>query len=249
MTKTMPEQPEVIRLRETVSTNDYIKVLLAERLLAEGSIVVAEYQTGGRGQLGNVWESEAGKNLLFSVVLYPDCIQANQQFVISQMAALSVCRTLSEYTDDVSVKWPNDIYWKDKKICGMLIENDIIGSTISKSIIGIGLNINQEVFTGDAPNPVSLKQITGQAYSLDDMLHNFRRHFYGMYLQLLQDKADDIRNEYRTMLYRGEGVFKYKDAAGEFNATIADIEPMGHLVLQLTDDTFRRYAFKEVSFI
>jgi len=125
----------------------------------------------------------------------------------------------------------------------------ILLAAISKSIIGIGLNINQEVFTGDAPNPVSLKQITGQAYSLDDMLHNFRRHFYGMYLQLLQDKADDIRNEYRTMLYRGEGVFKYKDAAGEFNATIADIEPMGHLVLQLTDDTFRRYAFKEVSFI
>jgi birA, biotin-[acetyl-CoA-carboxylase] ligase region len=249
MTKTISEQPEVIRLRETVSTNDYIKALLAERLLAEGSIVVAEYQTGGRGQLGNVWESEAGKNLLFSVVLYPDCIQANQQFIISQMAALSICRTLSEYTDDVRVKWPNDIYWKDKKICGMLIENDIISNAISKSIIGIGLNINQEVFTGDAPNPVSLKQITGQAYNLDDMLHNFRRHFYSMYLQLLQDKADDMRNEYRTMLYRGEGVFKYKDAAGEFNAIIADIEPMGHLVLQLTDDTFRRYAFKEVSFI
>ena len=249
MTNTMPEQPEVIRLKETISTNNDMKDLLAERLLAEGSIIVAEYQTGGRGQLGNVWESEAGRNLLFSIVLYPDCIQANQQFIISQVTALSVCRTLSEYIDNVKVKWPNDIYWKDKKICGMLIENDLMGSVISKSIIGIGLNINQEIFTGDAPNPISLKQITGQTYNLDDMLHSFRRHFYSMYLHLLQDKADDIRNEYRTMLYRGEGVFTYKDAEGEFKAAIADIEPMGHLVLQLTDDTFRRYAFREVSFI
>jgi len=249
MTNTMPEQPEVIRLKETISTNNDMKDLLAERLLAEGSIIVAEYQTGGRGQLGNVWESEAGRNLLFSIVLYPDCIQANQQFIISQVTALSVCRTLSEYIDNVKVKWPNDIYWKDKKICGMLIENDLMGSVISKSIIGIGLNINQEIFTGDAPNPISLKQITGQTYNLDDMLHSFRRHFYSMYLHLLQEKADDIRNEYRTMLYRGEGVFTYKDAEGEFKAAIADIEPMGHLVLQLTDDTFRRYAFKEVSFI
>ena len=117
--------PQIIRLEEASSTNHYLRDLLARGPLPEGSVVVTENQTAGRGQIGNVWESEPGKNLTFSLVLYPDCIPANRQFLISQIAALSVKETLEAYTGDVTVKWPNDIYWKDKKICGMLIENDL----------------------------------------------------------------------------------------------------------------------------
>jgi len=244
-----PERPEIIRLEETSSTNNCLRELLLKKTPLECSIVIADFQTAGKGQAGNVWESEAGKNLTFSIILYPDCIPANRAFLISQIAALSVQRTLSEYISDVSVKWPNDVYWKDRKICGMLIENDLSGNTIRQSIIGIGININQKDFSGDAPNPVSLMQITGFAYDREEILQHFRKHFHALYLTLLQDKKDEVRKTYRASLYRGSGVFPYRDATGIFNASIAEIEPDGHLVLRLTEDTFRRYAFKEVAFM
>ena len=101
---------------------------------------------------------------MFSILLYPDFLPANRQFLISQIASLSVKETLEKYTDSVTVKWPNDIYWKDRKICGMLIENDLSGQHLYCSVVGIGLNINQEIFRSDAPNPISLTQITGKTY-------------------------------------------------------------------------------------
>ena len=244
-----PEQPEIIRLKETSSTNNYLRELLLERTPTECSIVISDFQTTGKGQAGNVWESEAGENLTFSIILYPDCIPANRAFLISQIAALSVQQTLSEYISDVSVKWPNDVYWKDRKICGMLIENDLTGDKIRQSLIGIGININQKAFFGDAPNPVSLTQITGQAYGREEILQHFRKHFHALYLTLLQDKNDDIHKMYRASLYRGNGVFPFRDARGVFNASIEEVGPDGHLILRSAEGMFYRYAFKEVAFI
>jgi birA, biotin-[acetyl-CoA-carboxylase] ligase region len=242
-----PQIPEVIRLAETVSTNNYIRSLLKEQTLPEGSLVVTNFQTSGRGQAGNSWESEAGKNLTFSIVIYPETIAANEQFLISQIAALSVKETLSEYTDNIRVKWPNDVYWNDRKICGMLIENDLGGYSIYCSVCGIGININQKEFFSDAPNPVSLTQITGQEYNLEEILTRFRHHFYQLYIKLLQDKKEFIRQQYRNALYHGEGFHTYKDDHGMFEAEIKDIEPTGHLILRLREGEIRRYAFKEVS--
>lgn len=242
-----PQVPEVIRLEETVSTNSLIRSLLKERTLPEGSLVVTNFQTAGRGQSGNSWESETGKNLTFSLVIYPEIILANEQFLISQIAALSVKETLSAYTDNIRVKWPNDVYWNDRKICGMLIENDLIGNTIYCSICGIGMNINQKEFISNAPNPVSLTQITGQEYDLDEILTRLRHHFYQLYLALLQGKKESIRKQYRESLYRGSGFHRYQDENGTFEAEIQDIEPTGHLLLRLRDGETRRYAFKEVS--
>ena len=162
MMSTDNESPRILRVAETASTNSLLRELVIKESLAEGSVVVADFQTAGRGQIGNTWESEAGKNLMFSLVLYPTCIPANRQFLISQIAALSVKEALDLYADHITVKWPNDIYWKDKKICGMLIENDLSGHNLYCSIIGIGINLNQTVFRGDAPNPVSLFQIIGK---------------------------------------------------------------------------------------
>lgn len=164
------ETPKIIRLAETDSTNNYLREQCAKARLPEGSLVIADFQTAGKGQVGNSWESEAGKNLMFSILLYPDSLPANRQFLISQIASLSVKETLEGYTDSVKVKWPNDIYWKDRKICGMLIENDLSGQHLYCSVIGIGLNINQEIFRSDAPNPVSLTQITGKAYDREEVL-------------------------------------------------------------------------------
>lgn len=242
------DSPRVVRVAETVSTNSLIREWMAKEPLPEGSAVVADFQTGGRGQIGNVWESEAGKNLLFSVVLYPTCIPANRQFLISQIAALSVKEALDPYTEGITVKWPNDIYWNDKKICGMLIENDLSGHNLYCSIIGIGINLNQAVFRGDAPNPVSLIQITGKAVSREEVLDRFLSIFYGYYLSLLREEQAEIRSRYQSALYRKDGYHTYRDETGAFEARIHAIESTGHLLLALRDGSTRRYAFKEVSY-
>ena len=137
----------LIHISETNSTNSYLQTLCAKQQgVAAFTTVVADFQTSGRGQRGNSWESEPKKNLLFSFVLFPDFLEARRQFLISQIVSLAIKEELDSYADDFSIKWPNDIYWKDKKICGMLIENDLMGRNISQSISGIGINVNQEAF-------------------------------------------------------------------------------------------------------
>lgn len=241
--------PQIIHLTETGSTSRYLQERLRREALEEGSVVYADFQTAGRGQTGNRWESERGANLLFSVVIYPDCIPANAQFLISQIASLSVKETLERHTGGIRIKWPNDIYWNDRKICGMLIENDLNGAEIDCSVIGIGINLNQERFYGDAPNPVSLRQITGSAYGIETELHAFLDRFYAYYLRLLQADTEAIRREYAAALYRREGYHRYRDASGSFSARIAGIAPTGHLHLQLPDGSVRVYAFKEVAYL
>lgn len=241
------EAPQIMHLPEVVSTNQSLRACIGSRLLPEGSVLWADNQTAGRGQMGNSWESEPGKNLTFSVVLYPDVIPVNRQFLLSQITALSVQETLSQYTDEVRIKWPNDIYWKDQKICGMLVENDLAGTTIYCSIIGIGLNLNQDCFVSNAPNPISLTQITGKHYDREEILHQFLSRFYSYYLLLLQEKEEEIRQAYQSVLYRNDAYYPYQDAEGSFDACIEGIELTGHLLLKLRDGSIRRYAFKEVS--
>lgn len=239
--------PEIIHLKTTASTNKYLRERLQESALEEGSVVYTDFQTAGRGQMGNTWESDEGANLMFSVVIYPDCIPANAQFLISQIAALSVKEMLNRHVEeDITVKWPNDIYWKNKKICGMLIENDLSGKEIYCSILGIGINLNQEVFHSDAPNPVSLTQITGKKYDIETELHAFLEIFYNYYLLLLKGETTLIRQRYREALFHGTGFHNYEDESGRFSARIHAIEPTGHLLLQLPEREIRRYAFKEV---
>lgn len=241
------ETPQILWLKETDSTNNHLRRLLDKEQLPEGSLVVTDFQTAGKGQVGNSWESEAGMNLMFSILLYPDFIPANRQFLISQIASLSVKETLDAYTDFIQVKWPNDIYWKDRKICGMLIENDLSGQLLYCSIIGIGLNLNQSLFRSNAPNPISLTQITGKKYDREEVLNRFLRIFFQYYCLLLQEKEEEVRTAYMQALYHGEGYHRYRDGQGQFEARIQAIEPTGHLILQLRDGEQRRYAFKEVT--
>ena len=241
------ETPQILWLKETDSTNNHLRRLLDKEQLPEGSLVVTDFQTAGKGQVGNSWESEAGMNLMFSLLLYPDFIPANRQFLISQIASLSVKETLDAYTDFIQVKWPNDIYWKDRKICGMLIENDLSGQLLYCSIIGIGLNLNQSLFRSNAPNPISLTQITGKKYDREEVLNRFLRIFFQYYCLLLQVKEEEVRTAYMQALYHGEGYHRYRDGQGQFEARIQAIEPTGHLILQLRDGEQRRYAFKEVT--
>jgi BirA family biotin operon repressor/biotin-[acetyl-CoA-carboxylase] ligase len=241
----------IIRLRETKSTNNYLKDMLknSREPLAEGTVVSADYQQSGRGQMGNIWEAEDGKNLLFSMVLFPSNVEANQQFVLSKMVSLAVLDVLKEEISDVTVKWPNDIYWNDQKIAGILIENELLGSIIQHSVIGIGLNVNQEKFLGDAPNPVSMKLITGRMFDREELLKRIVKRLYMFSLRLLSEGIGCFDDAYRSSLYRSSGYHLYRSGNKEFRASIAEVEPGGHLVLETEDGKRHSYAFKEVSIV
>jgi BirA family biotin operon repressor/biotin-[acetyl-CoA-carboxylase] ligase len=238
--------PGLIHLQETESTNRYLRQLSDAETLPGESVVVADFQTAGQGQPGNSWESEAGKNLTCSLLVYPPSRSAGQPFVIAEMAALSVKRTLDMYATDITVKWPNDLYRHNRKIGGILIENEWSGSRMVRSIIGIGINLNQQTFRSDAPNPVSLTQITGLTHDPMEILDRLRQAFHRLNRQLETEGPEVIHREYAAALYRREGFHPYRDAGGCFEACIHRIEPSGHLILKRRDGTLARYAFKEV---
>lgn len=240
----------LIHIGETNSTNNFLQSLCREQQeVAELTTVVADFQTSGRGQRGNSWESAPGKNLLFSFVIFPKFLEARRQFLISQIVSLAIKEELDTYTEDISIKWPNDIYCKDNKICGMLIENDLMGRNISQSIAGIGININQESFCSSAPNPVSLLQITGRKYDCIDILRNIMLRIQTYYEQLRQGDAESIACRYGKALFRKEGLHRYKDADGEFMARIVRVEPEGKLILEDESHRERGYMFKEVEYL
>lgn len=241
---------QIIRLEETESTNSYLRDLLKSQHLEEGSVVVADFQTAGRGQVGNNWYSDKGDNLLFSLLIYPTGIPANEQFIISRMVSLAIKNTLDQFADDIRIKWPNDIYWKERKIAGILIENSLQGKIIENSIIGIGLNLNQQIFPVELPNPVSLRQITATEQDKNYILDLLLKEFFLLYRSLQQGEKQVIEDEYMLDLYRANGYYWYEDANGRFQAEIDNVLPSGHLVLRTLDTNEERiYAFKEVQFI
>jgi birA, biotin-[acetyl-CoA-carboxylase] ligase region len=236
------ERKRFIHLRETDSTNKALKEISDNEDIPSGSIVIADFQTAGRGQTGNSWESEAGKNLTFSVFFRPVNMPANKIFTISEMVSLSVKYTLDKYFSDITVKWPNDIYHKDRKIAGILIENTFHRREISQSIIGIGINVNQEEFRSNAPNPVSMIQIAGHPFDIMAVLDDFRRIFDEQSKRCL----DAIHSDYLNSIYRKDGYHRYCDDKGVFEAAIHGIDHMGYLTLRRKDNTLSRYAFKGV---
>lgn len=237
---------KVIHIDETDSTNRWLRNYALSQ--PEGDyVVVSEYQTAGRGCGTNSWESERGKNLTFSLLIHPTEITADCQFRISEAVSLALCETLDGYVTDrqVSVKWPNDIYVDDCKICGMLIENRLRGRLMTDSIIGIGLNVNQREFFSDAPNPVSLVQLLGHEVALEPLLQAFLQKLEPM----LQMDPETLGKAYRERLYRREGEHEYRDGKGLFRAKLLNVLDDGRLVLLDTEGTARIYAFKEVQFV
>ena len=237
-------QFESIHIAETDSTNRWLRA--EGGTLSDAKVVVADYQTAGRGQGTNTWESERGMNLTCSIGLCPEGVKASRQFLLSMAISVALTRTLQALPCPISIKWPNDIYAGDKKICGILIENTLQGDRIKDCIIGIGLNVNQRVFVSDAPNPTSMALESGHDFDREEVLRALLGHFG----QLLTDWDEElIRATYRQLLYRREGVFPYRDGEGYFRASLAGVEDDGHLLLQDTEGRQRRYAFKEVTFV
>jgi BirA family biotin operon repressor/biotin-[acetyl-CoA-carboxylase] ligase len=223
--------------------------------LPHGYCISADFQTSGHGQATNRWESEDGKNLLFSLLLRPTVIPAAEQFVITELVTLAIINALQDYIrQQITIKWPNDIYVGDKKLCGILIENALCGPTIDTCIVGIGININQELFVSDAPNPVSLKQLNGRDNDRGEILAEIYQNILNYYDYLADNwQNNDIKQslyyEYMNNLYRRTGYHNYSTPEGErFRAEIEDIGPQGHLTLRLESGEQRIFAFKEVIF-
>ncbi len=232
------------------STNNELKILNQKFNLPEYSILCTDFQSSGKGQQGNSWESEKGKNLTFSMLLKPISIAAQDQFLISKAVSLGIIKVFRTLNSNFNIKWPNDIYYNDLKIGGILIENTLSGINISESIIGIGLNINQKIFKSDAPNPVSLINITQKKTNLEDFLKKILSsiHFFLSHLTN-EDNIELLNQEYLDNLFRKQGYHKYKDENGQFEATIEGISDYGQLILKTRKGEIRTYAFKEVEFI
>lgn len=247
-----------INLPTVDSTNSFVREMLEEEStggvvsassLPGFTLVVADDQTKGRGQQGNSWETERGKNLTFSLLCHPHFVVASQQFLLSQCMAVSIREALARYVQEVTVKWPNDIYVGDRKISGTLIECDLQGKSISNCIIGVGININQTVFRSDAPNPTSLQLLTGEPYDREEILSAIIENFQAFYTMLQEGREEEVRQRYMQHLYRRTGMHRYSDVRGTFIAEIADVEPTGHLCLRFEDGNKVRYEFKEVRFM
>ncbi|MDR1680115.1 MAG: biotin--[acetyl-CoA-carboxylase] ligase [Prevotellaceae bacterium] len=242
--------PPIIHLSQTTSTNDSLSELVRREKPENGSIVYTDFQTSGRGQAGSGWESEKGKNLLFSIVFYPENVSIQQNFILSQMVAVAIADVLKTLlpSESVSIKWANDIYVGEKKIVGILIENIIQGARVSTSIAGIGLNVNQLLFRSNAPNPVSLRQLTGKTFDLVELLNKLQHSLLKQFA-LLQQNRTAITTNYIHNLFRREGYHNYADENGTFKAKFHNILPDGQLILETKEGEKKYFFFKELQFL
>ena len=245
---------EIIKLSDISSTNDYLLGLDTE----EDVCVRTDYQSAGKGMGTNTWESEAGKNLLFSILVHPVWLSVTEQYLLSMAEALAIHDALTEFLEltmgvetikRLTIKWPNDIYWEDKKLSGTRIDGNIKGGVLQDFVIGTGINVNQQRFFSDAPNPVSLYQITGKEYDNDEILNKILEHFAKYQDALKQGDKEKVVREYHERLYRRTGIHRYEDGNGTFNAEIVKVNTNGIMTLRRTDGTLSDYEFKEVRFV
>ena len=231
----------------TESTNK----LARESATRSETLWVADYQTNGRGQRGNHWHSAEGENLMFTLAVFPTSLLAEKQFQISEITAMAVCDALTTLGIKAQIKWPNDIYVGDKKICGILIEHDLSGKYLSRSIIGVGLNVNQCEFDPFLPNPTSAKLVCGCIQNIDrnGLLQRFVERFFEYYDALLAGANFD--EQYTAELYRKDGsYYPFRLADGRLlSAEILGIDTCGRLQIKDSEQNHYSLAFKEIDYI
>ncbi|HTH82390.1 MAG TPA: biotin--[acetyl-CoA-carboxylase] ligase [Mucilaginibacter sp.] len=240
----------LLTLKEVDSTNNFLKNLLSNsKPVPEGTVIMAETQFAGRGQQQNKWHSEPGKNLTFSILLNPTFLSVANQFDLTRAMSLGVFDALQPHLgNELKIKWPNDIYYGDKKLGGMLIENILQGEKIKNAIIGIGLNINQEIFPADAANATSVKQILQRDYDLRVLLSEICGHIEAYYLHLKAGKIDFVRKQYLNRLYWFNQSRRFKAAGTEFNGTITAVKDNGLLLVKSNNEE-KTYNLKEIEFL
>jgi len=226
------------------STNN--RIARDKDLLADRTVYMTDFQTAGKGQRGNGWESAVAENLLFSILFKPSDILAENQFIISQAVALGITDYIKDKGITAKIKWPNDIYVGDRKICGILIENTVNGHSLVSSIVGIGFNLNQLSFSPAIPNPVSLSQLTDISYDLKDELLRLLHCIFDEY-----DKRSERTGErYTAALYRLGEAHPYIDAvSGEtFTGTIRGVDDTARVIID-TGNGPKAFAFKELKYV
>ncbi|MCX6197771.1 MAG: biotin--[acetyl-CoA-carboxylase] ligase [Bacteroidetes bacterium] len=239
----------IVALESVDSTNNYAKDLLAKEKPVEGTIVLAREQHSGRGQMGNVWQTEAGKNLTLSVILYPDFLDADKQFYLNMAISMAVkdfCESV--LNDEIKIKWPNDIYHRDNKLGGILIENTISGNRISSSVVGIGINVNQQEFDASLPNPISLFQISNAEYKMESLVELLGSFIEKYYLQLRQLHFNFLDKAYTVALFRYQQTHEFKKGEQVLRGEINGVAKDGKLILHANGKEMR-FGFKEVEFV
>lgn len=254
----MPETPSnalfmgknLLELEATESTNTYAKELIANSEPIEGTAVVAYAQTLGRGQMGNNWQSEPGKNLTVSYILYPVFLTPDKQFYLNMAVSLAVKECCEVYLkgEEVEIKWPNDIYYRNRKLAGILIENTISGSQLSASVVGVGLNVNQTEFDPALPNPGSLKEETGKDLVVTEVMACLSSYLEKYYLQLRQLHFNFLDRAYTDALYRYQQTHEFKKGEQLFKGEINGVTKDGKLIIHSNGKELR-FAFKEVEFV
>lgn len=239
----------IVFIESTESTNNYATRQVRENEVKEGTVFLTYKQTAGRGQVGNSWESAPGKNLSFSILLRPFFLDIHRQYLLSKVVCLSLEKVLNQLVDNVKIKWPNDIYVGDQKIAGVLIENAIMNGQISQSIIGIGLNVNQAQFYSDAPNPVSLKMLTGREFDLEQVLQGILAAMNEFYAYLEAGEFEKLDQLFYERMYRLNEWHAYRDENHHYTGMITGVNWIGQLKVQERDGTLHEYHFKEVSYL
>lgn len=240
----------VVTLKRVDSTNNYLKKELTNSTpLPEGTVILAEEQFAGRGQVNNTWNSEPGKNLTFSLLLSPTFLSPDKQFLLNQSICIAINDALFEIIgEDVKIKWPNDIYFKDDKMGGILIENVLRGNVWKYAVIGIGLNINQISFPDNIKNVTSLKKILHQDYDINALLNDLCKSIEQRYLQLRAGKFNLIEELYLKSLYKLNESYRFRADGDEVDGIITGIGKNGFLEV-LVNGKLRKYNFKEIAFV
>lgn len=247
-------------IKQTNSTSTLLREQYSENM-PHLYTIRTDYQTAGRGQAGNSWESEEGKNLLFSALLKYKDIRAAEQWRLSMLVAVALWDVLANYLpkEQLTIKWPNDIYFGDKKLVGILIENSLIGGYVGYSIAGIGVNVNQTKWLSNAPNPISMKEITGREYDVEVLMKEWQEKIKAWEIST----TDELEAAYLQHLYRGKGWHKYVERevsvqptmiaeqgiAGTFLAEFVSVTEQGELILRKENGEEKNYHFKQIRFV
>jgi len=238
----------LIHLTSVDSTNKYAAAILHKENPTEGTVILADVQTHGKGQGENIWLSEKGLNLLCSIILRPDFLPAYKQFYLSMSVASGIIDCLTDLDIHAQVKWPNDILIKGRKISGILIENSVLSQNLHTSIVGIGLNVNQVNFPSGIPDPASILGETGKLYEVRQILLKLL-FFVEKRLTLLY--AEDfmaVKSGYLNRLWLLNSRAFFSDQTGNFEGRIVDVAESGELMILTSTGETRTYNFREVEF-
>lgn len=240
----------IIKLDAIESTNFYLKKLAVEKELENYTVVSAKYQSAGRGQMGATWYSEKYKNLMFSLLIKFPSLEIEYQFYLGMAVSLGLFTVLRTHiATPLFIKWPNDILAEKDKLAGILIENIVSGNSIKQSVIGIGLNVNQEKFPSIIGNVTSLKKITGNYFDTDLLLESIVISIENFMGYIERKEFQPLKKLYLKLLYRFEKPSMFKDKNGTaFLGKIIDVFEDGKLVVELENEKTRKFNLKEIKF-